>query len=267
MIREVLWIVGRSYQKYTNDRCPLLASALVNAALFTLFPLMLGLISLSVFIAGSSQPLVDRILPLLKQVIPAGLDEIVRNITAVRHTSIIVAILGMLGFLYGTTSIFGALESSLNHIWKARNDRPFLRKNLMMIGAAFGLWLVLIGSVIMTIVLSAMGIRGLTQYLPLFSFLANTGLFTLVYWRFPNRRVPVLSAFTGAMFTSVFWELVKLLYSWYVTRVVDYTKVFGSLSAIILLLMWFYYSANLFLYGAELSYVHARRKRLRRAAR
>jgi membrane protein len=65
------------------------------------------------------------------------------------------------------------------------------------------------------------------------------------------------------LFTGVFWELAKHLFSIYIVRVVDYSKIYGSLSAIIILFLWLYYSAYIFLFGAELSYVYARRKKLK----
>ncbi|MEO0205087.1 MAG: YhjD/YihY/BrkB family envelope integrity protein [candidate division WOR-3 bacterium] len=150
-MKRFLWIFGRAYNKFNADRCPLLASALVNAAIFSLFPLILGVLSFSFFILGSSQGLIEKILPILKQVVPIGIEEIVKNIKAIKQTSIIIAIIGMLGFLWGSASIFGAIESSLNLIWKAKKDRPFLKKSLITMAWAFLVWILLIGSVGITL--------------------------------------------------------------------------------------------------------------------
>lgn len=262
-MKRIFWLFSKAYKKFDTDRCPLLASALVNAAIFSLFPLLLGLLSISLFILGSSEGLLERLLPVLKQILPIGLEEIIKNITVIRQTSILVGIIGILGFLWGTASIFGATESSLNLIWKAKKDRPFFKKSLIIIGSAFLSWLLLIGSVGLTIWANAIGVRGIAKFLPFISAILNILLFGLIYWFFPNRKVRFKAAYFGAIFTGVFWELSKYLFSLYITKIVDYSKIFGSLSAIILLLLWLYYSATIFLFGAELSYVYARRKILK----
>jgi membrane protein len=90
-------------------------------------------------------------------------------------------------------------------------------------------------------------------------------IFGLIYWFFPNRKIKFKEIYIGAIFAGVFWEAAKFLFTIYVTRVVDYSKIFGSLSAMFLLLLWFYYSAFIFLFGAELSYVYSRRKFLKKS--
>jgi membrane protein len=262
-MKKLLWIFSRAYKKFNTDRCPLLASALVHATTFSLFPLLLGLLSLSLFILGSSEGIIDRIMPIINQAFPAGIEEIVRNITALKQTSIVVAAIGFVGFMWASASIFRALESTLNVIWKVKKDRPFLRKSLITIGSTFLVLFGLLGSFGLTIWGRAADASGVARFLPEISFLVSTFLFGLIFKVFPNRRVRWKEAYFGALFTGVFWELAKHLFSIYVMGVVDYSKIYGSLSAIIVLFLWLYYSAYIFLFGAELSYVYARRKHLK----
>jgi len=256
-MKTLLTTFGQAYKKFNDDRCSLLASALVNAAIFSLFPLLLGILSLSLFILGSSNAIIDRILPILKQAVPIGLEDILKNIRAIKQTSIIVAVVGLLGFLWGSASIFGAIESSLNVIWKAPKDRPFFKKSLITIGWAFLSWVLLIVSFALAIWTNALGLKGFMRFFPLISVVVSIGIFCLIYWFFPNLKVRWREALTGAVFTGIFWELAKNLFSLYVTRVVDYSKIFGSLTTIIILLLWLYYSAYIFLFGAELGYVYS----------
>uniref|UniRef100_A0A7C4XFN2 YihY/virulence factor BrkB family protein n=1 Tax=candidate division WOR-3 bacterium TaxID=2052148 RepID=A0A7C4XFN2_UNCW3 len=263
-MKRILFLFTHAYKKFNADRCPLLASALVNSAIFSLFPLILGILSFSLFILGSSEAIIEKILPVLKQVLPIEIDEIVKNIKAIKQTSVVIAIVGLIGFLWGSASIFGAIESSLNFIWKAKKDRPFLKKSLITMSWAFLAWIILLGSTGITFWTSAVGLRGFVKFLPIINILISSLIFGLIYWFFPNRKVKFKDAYLGAIFTALLWELAKFLFSLYVTRVVNYSKIFGSLSTIILLLLWLYYSAGIFLFGAELSYVYARRKFLKR---
>lgn len=259
-----IWYFTRAYNKFNADRCSLLASALVNAAIFSLFPLILGILSFSFYILGSSQNLIEKILPILKQIVPIGLEDIIRNIRAIKQNSIIIAIIGMLGFLWGSSSIFNAIESSLNFIWKLKKDRPFLKKSLITMTWAFLVWILLIISVGISLWTGTIGLKGIIKYLPLLNIIVSIFIFGFIYWFFPNRKVKFKEAYFGALFTGIFWEPAKMFFTFYVTRVVDYTKIFGSLSALILLLLWLYYSAYIFLFGAELSYVYARQKYLKK---
>lgn len=262
-MKNFSWVFLKAYKKFEADRCPLLASALVHATTFSLFPLILGLISFSVFILGSSESIIEKVLPLLRQAFPVGLDEILKNISTITQTSIIIAIIGMLGFLWGAARIFRALESTLNVIWKVKKDRPFFKKSLLTIGSAFIVIILLIASVALTIWANAIGAGGITKFLPEFSIIFSVFLFGLIYWFFPNCKVKLKEAYFGAIFTGIFWEVAKYLFSFYIIRIVDYSKIFGSLSAIMILFIWIYYSAYIFLFGAELSYVYARRKKLK----
>lgn len=263
MIKKIIRFFSRAYQKFNSDRCPLLASALVHATTFSLFPLILGLISFSLFILGSSEEFIDKILPLLKQAFPVGIDEIIKNISAIKQTSIIIAIIGVIGFLWGAASIFRALESTLNVIWGIKKDRPFFRKSLLTIGSSFIVFILLISSVAITIWINAIGAGRLGQHIREFSVIFSIILFGLIYWRFPNRKIRLKDVYIGALFTGIFWEGAKLLFTFYITKVVDYSKIFGSLSAIIILFLWVYYSAYIFLFGAELCYVYAQHKILK----
>ena len=263
-MKKFFWIFGRAFKKFNRDRCPLLASALVHATTFSLFPLLLGLLSLSLFILGSSEGIIDKIMPVIRQVFPAGIDEIVRNITAIRQTSIAIAVIGFIGFMWASASIFRAIESTLNVIWKVKRDRPFFRKSAITIGSSFIVFLGLFASFGFTLWGSAVGASGITRFLPEISFAGSIVLFGLIFKIFPNRRVRWREAYFGAVFTGVFWEIAKYLFSLYILRVVDYSKLYGSLSAIIILFLWLYYSAYIFLFGAELSYVFARRKHLKK---
>ncbi|MGB3341479.1 MAG: YihY/virulence factor BrkB family protein [bacterium] len=261
---KLSWYFKKAYKKFNTDRCPLLASALVHATTFSLFPLLLGLISLSIFILGSSEGILDKVMPYLKQAFPVDINEIIGNISLIKQNSIVIAAAGLLGFLWGAASIFRALESTLNVIWKVKKDRPFFRKSLLTIGWAFIVIILLLGSVLATIAAKALGAEGLVNLPPQFSIILSVLLFGLIYWQFPNRKVVFRDALFGAVFTATAWEIAKFIFTFYITRMVDYSRVFGSLSTLVVIFLWIYYSAYIFLFGAELSYVYARRKHLKK---
>lgn len=259
-MKTFLRLFPRALNKFNSDRCTLLASALVHATVFSLFPLILGLISFSLYILGSSDAILDKVLPLLRQIFPVGIDEIARSISAIKQTSIALAVGGILGFFWGTASIFRALESTLNVIWKIERDRPFWRRSLLTIGSAIIIFFILIFSVGINIWTETLGTGPHGHFLPIITALATILLMGLVYYRFPNRPITFSAAFFGAGVAGILLEAAKHLFSYYISKIVDFSKIFGPISVFFLLFLWIYYAAFIFLYGAELSYVFAYRR-------
>jgi membrane protein len=250
-------VIARTYLKFIKDRCPMMAQALTHSAMFSLFPFLFGAASMSVYILGSSESVVERLLPILEQVFPQGVDGIVRSITAVRQTSVVLAILAFFFFLWGVSGIFRTVETSLNVVWGDKDDRPFIKKSLLTMLLAFLIIIVFIGSVAATFYASAAGIKVfkiVSLKSPLVTLFVSINVFALVYKFAPNHKVRYRDAYVGGAFTGFFWELAKLLFSLYITNVVNYQKIYGSLAAIIILYLWAFYSAYIFLFGAELSH-------------
>jgi membrane protein len=75
---------------------------------------------------------------------------------------------------------------------------------------------------------------------------------TVFYILFPKTKVRTSYAFTGALFTTVFLEVAKHLFTWYVGTVVKYGTIYGSLTTFVVFLLWAFYSSCIFLIGAEI---------------
>ncbi len=91
----------------------------------------------------------------------------------------------------------------------------------------------------------------------------NTLLISILYRYVPPKKLDNISMFKGALFASLSYEIVKIFFSLYITEINDYTSIFGSLSAIVILMIWIWYTCFLFVFGAELSWVFHEKKRER----
>lgn len=74
----------------------------------------------------------------------------------------------------------------------------------------------------------------------------------MLYILIPKTRVSFFAAFRGAMFTTIFLEIAKHIFTWYVRSVVELGKIYGPLTAFISFLLWVFYSSSIFLIGAEI---------------
>ena len=87
------------------------------------------------------------------------------------------------------------------------------------------------------------------------TLLINTFLIFIIYRFVPPKKLNNRSIFKGALFASFSYEIVKSLFSYYITEINDYSSIFGSLNTIVILMIWIWYTCFLFVIGAELAWV------------
>jgi membrane protein len=83
-------------------------------------------------------------------------------------------------------------------------------------------------------------------------FLTVFFMVTVMYIFFPKTDVRMKHAFTGALFATVFQELAKHIFTWYVGTIINFGTIYGPLSAVFVFLLWVFYSSCIFLIGAEM---------------
>jgi len=83
----------------------------------------------------------------------------------------------------------------------------------------------------------------------------NTFLFFSIYRFVPPMKLSNRSLLKGALFASLSYEIVKSLFSYYITQINDYSSIFGSLNTIVILMIWIWYTCFLFIIGAELAWI------------
>jgi membrane protein len=255
------WATLRAFDR---DKGFFLASALSFSVLLSLIPFCLLLLSiLGTWLSGDSA-MADHLADYLPSLTP-GLDPAAAGslLGIVRHRRI-VGVLGLAGLAWTSTMLFGALRISLNAIFGVPRGRGTLRAlgaDLLMIFLSGSM---LTASMVLTSwisVLQRFGERHVPQIGPLATFLLKYPvplLFSvlmcfMLYTIAPNRRVPAVPALKAALFSGLLWELAKQLFGWYVLHLGRYSLVYGSLSTAAIFVLWIYYSAVIFLLGAEVA--------------
>jgi membrane protein len=95
-------------------------------------------------------------------------------------------------------------------------------------------------------------IQWILKYLLPFSLTGS--MFFLIYKITPHKEIHFISALQAALFTGLFWELAKHLFSWYVVHIAEYSIVYGSLSTLVVFVLWVYYSSTILIVGADFAY-------------
>ena len=179
--------------------------------------------------------------------------------------------IGLLLFIWASTRLFGTLRAVLKDIFDLPEERGIVA------GKIFDLEMVLVAGTLLvlntgiTLALEAaqrfglewLGLenqRAAQVFVVTWPRLAAFGfiflMFLLIYRFLPKRRTPWRISLVAAAFSSVSWELLKGLFAWYVSDVVDYSRTYGTLLAPVLLVFWVYYSSVVFILGGEVAQVY-----------
>jgi len=279
----------RVLSKAWEDNIFFMAGAITFNLLVALVPLTLLFLGISGFILTSRFPDPASVL------IPLILDNLPQTGTDVDLTSSVAGIInslvadrrgfslvGFLIFLWISTRLVGTLRTVLREIFDFPHGRGIVE------GKVFDGVMVVVGGLLfvvnmgITVIMEGVEEYGLTLLsldgqgtnlirqtsAQLLAFLSIYVLFFLIYRYFPPRRIPWRTALTAATFTSVFFEMSKAVFSWYVTNVASFSSLYGGLTSAAVLFFWIYYGAIVFILGGEIAQVEAmsRTRRLHTSA-
>jgi len=181
-------------------------------------------------------------------------------------------IMGVVLVLIGATTVFAELQDAMDRIWRApaRNKTGglwgLLRARLLSFGMILSIGFLLMVSLVMGAVLSALsrwwsplftGWETVAQVLnTLFSFAITMLAFAMIYKIMPRVKIAWRDVWIGAAVTAFLFTAGKFLISFYIGRS-GVVSGFGAASSIVIVLIWVYYSAQIFLVGAEFTWVYA----------
>lgn len=272
-----IWIslLKQTYRAWRDDGGVRIAAALAFYALFSLAPLAV----IGVALAGrylDARSVGASIPPLIRAIIGApGMQAIEGIVLEARFNpdaGAIAIVLSIGLVLFGTLRLFQHLKGALNFIWRVSSYRPssvrgIVWQQFLMFVIILLMGLVLVVLLIATAAITALG-RYVTHALPvispiwygvnlLVSFGIVTVLIAVIYQVLPDVRIAWREVWIGSAFTAGLFVAGQYLIGLYLSRV-GIGSLFGAAGSIIVLLVWVYLSAQIFLLGAEFTQVYAR---------
>ncbi len=232
-------------------------------AILSFFPFLLLLMTLIRYVFRS-QLMYSVIENLLRDSLPTGQEFVIRNLNALVGAHHRAQVFSLVMLLITSSGIFLPLEVALNRVWGFRNNRSYLRNQLISLGLVFACGSLALLSVGLTagnvaIVKSALHGYGawyveLVDFITMkvFSILASIAIFFLVYWLLPNGRVPAQGVLPAAVLMGLLSELLKYVYIFALPRL-NFAEVYGPFAISVSLMFWAFLSGMLLLTGAHLS--------------
>jgi len=254
--------ISRSILRFIHDKCIQRASALGYASLLAIVPLVvLGFSVFTSFQAFDNIAIHIRS-ALLEYLLPTSQQVVQEYLAGVTEKAGTLSVFGIIGLLLASTALLNTMEEAFNGIWRIKRKRSLLSK-FITFWSLLTLSPILIGaSVTITSYFAALPIiRDVTetatfiQEVPfLLPWLISSSAMTALYMVLPNTRVPLRYAIVGGLIAGGLFELTKLGFTFYVTELASFEKIYGVLGTLPVFLIWLYLIWVVVLIGAEVTY-------------
>jgi len=275
-IPQFLTLLRKSAAAWNTDDASSMGAALAFYTLFSIAPLLVMIIAVASLILGPDAAQ-EHILGQLRALTgAAGAQAVAELLTSANSPAqnALTALVGTVVLLLGATSVFTELYGNLNRIWrspsapKASGILHLLRTRILSFGMILGIQFLLIVSLVVSAALTAAGawwgarFTGWSLVGQVVNFSLSLAIYTvafaMIYKYVPRAHITWHDVWIGAIVTAVLFETGKLVIG--LVGMTSITSVFGATGSLVVLLIWVYYSAQVFLLGAEFTRVYAYRE-------
>lgn len=268
-------LAKKSVMAWIDDYAPSMGAAISYYTVFSIAPLMIIVIAVAGFVWGREAvqgEIVGQLSGLIGQEGAQGIQALIESANQPAKGLVATAI-SIVVLVIGATTVFAELQSSLDRIWRAPKAPPqasglwaIVRSRLLSLGFILGLGFLLLVSLVSSAGLAAVGswasglLPGWETLLYAINIVVSIGiatvLFAMIFKVMPQVKVGWRDVWTGAFVTAVLFEVGKWLISLYIGKS-SVTSSFAAAGSLVVLLVWVYYSAQIFLLGAEFTWVYA----------
>jgi membrane protein len=274
-LRTAWLLVRETVSGWIDHRASSLGAALAYYTAFSLAPLLL----IAIAVAGiwvdsdiAAQAIAEQASALLGPRAAEGVEFMLR---AAPHAASgwLAGAVGLVTLIIGATTVLTEVQYDLDMIWRAPPRKSSgmivaLGSRLLSFGLVICIGFLFLASLVVSTGLSALSAHGIavlpgspvvltTAHVLAWGVMLTT-CFALLYKWLPNIRLAWGEVLAGALVTTVLFSIGRLLIGLYLTHTAT-ASMHGAAGALIILLLWFYYSAQVFLLGAEFTVVYARR--------
>jgi membrane protein len=272
--KQLYSLARKSVDAWIDDYAPSMGAAISYYTVFSIAPLLLIVIAVAGFVWGRDAvqgQIVSQLSGLIGKDGAMGIQALIESANKPAKGLIATGI-SIVVLIIGATTVFAELQSAMDRIWdvpaakKASGIWVTLRTRLLSMGFIFGLAFLMTVSLVFSAGVTALGTwtsgmfpgwQLLLQILnAVVSLFISTFLFAMIFKLMPQARVGWQDVWVGAGVTSVLFEIGKSLIGLYIGKS-SVTSSFAAAGSLVVLLVWVYYSAQIFLLGAEFTWAYA----------
>lgn len=273
-LKKMFNLIKATFLAWVDDSVSSMGAALAYYAVFSVAPLLMIVISIAGFVFGvevAREEIIVQLHNLMGKTGALVVQGLLESISKPKE-SITTAIVGVALLLIGATTVFAELQNDLDRIWRVPKRTKdlgifgLIRTRMLSFGMIMGVGFLLIVSLVLSAALAALG----KWWEPLFgrfgvfanlvdvtlSLLLITVAFAMIYKLMPRTKIYWRDVWIGAVVTSFLFTIGKFMIGFYIGRS-GIASGFGAAGSLVFLLVWVYYSAQIFLMGAEFTRVYS----------
>jgi membrane protein len=265
-------LLKKLWHRIAEDDLPGLSAQLAYFFLLSLFPLLIFLFTLLPYLPIHHQD----ILVTIRGFAPAeAMDLIEKNLMDIlkhRHGGLLS--IGVIGTIWSASNGLSAIVTAFNKAYNVKESRSFIVSRAMAVLLTIGMIVVIIVAIVLPVFGKGIGLFLFSkfgfsnQFLNLWNALRWVIsavilflIFTALYWIAPNIKLKCRSVFPGAGFSTVGWIVSSFALSFYVGNFGHYSIAYGSIGAIIVLMIWLYITAFIIILGGEINAFYSTKSR------
>jgi membrane protein len=277
------WLQGwvslceKAVYKWLDDRAPTMGAAIAYYTVFSLAPMLVMVIAIAGLAFGQQAAegaLFGELADLIGPESAAAVQAMLRSASGT-GSGIFATAVGIGTLIIAATAVLGELQSALNVIWRAEASRGLglwhlLKSRLLSLAVILVIGFLLLVSLVISTALTAFSdyldwlLPGLATILRIvhliLSFALTTVLFAMIFKILPDSPVAWEEVWVGAVIAALLFTLGKHLISLYIGSS-NMASTYGAAGALIIVLVWVYYSAQILLLGAEFAKAYSDRRR------
>lgn len=277
--RDIAHVFKLAFKGWKADNCLSMGAALAFYSLLSIGPLLVLVITLAGLFIGHDQAydlLMAQMSGLLGDTGAQGVQTVLQSASKDKQ-GLVQTVASFALLVVGATTVFGELQDDLNRIWKCKPDSSSgiwhqVRKRLLSFGLILVIGFLLLTSLVVSAAISYMGgqwFGGNEQVARALelgsSLLVMTGLFALTFKILPERRIAWGDVAFGAFVTALLFSIGKYLIGLYIGKSAIASD-FGAAGTVVVVIVWVYYSSQIFFLGAEFTRAWSLRREQREAA-
>jgi len=273
-LRRLRHVLSKAGNAWLDDHAQSMGAALSYYTVFSLAPLLLIAISVAGLVFGreaAQGAVVDQLQGLIGHQGSQAIQDLLKNVSKPSE-GVVATVTGIVVLAIGATSVFAELQDDLNRIWQVPTPRKvstwwaWLRTRILSIGLILAMGFLLLVSLAASAAFDAFAawstspiagweplVHGINLAL---SFVLTTALFAMIYRFMPQATIEWRDVGIGALVTAALFAIGKTLIGLYIGKSA-LASGFGAAGSLAVLLAWVYYSAQIFLFGAEFTWAYA----------
>jgi membrane protein len=266
---NLLPLIKAAALKWNADNCVRLGASLSYYTLFSLFPLILVVLTIIRLLLANSEAAQAVILNGLSSITGGFREDFVLALEAAQETRRASGIIGSITLVLGASWVFGELVSAFNIIWGLQapsrgGPLEFLRATVFSFALVLAGAFLLLVSMIVSALLAVLG--KFMQTLPggvgvwsiaqiAINLCVLTLIFALLFKYLPQTYVAWRDVWIGAIFTAILWSLLQFAIAYYIT--LSSYQNYGAVGSILALVAWVYLSSQVLFFGGEFTAIYA----------